>query len=45
MITFALGTIYILGNLSVITYYLREKRDSFNVAHARACSRSRPRSR
>jgi amino acid transporter len=30
MITFALGTIYILGNLSVITYYLREKRDSFN---------------
>ena len=30
MITFALGTIYILGNLSVITYYLRERRDSFN---------------
>jgi amino acid transporter len=31
MITFALGTIYILGSLSVITYYLREKRDQFNV--------------
>ena len=31
MITFALGTIYILGSLSVINYYLREKRDQFNV--------------
>ena len=45
MITFALGTIYILGSVSVLVYYLREKRDQLQLAHARACSRSRRRSR
>jgi amino acid transporter len=31
MITYALGTIYILGNFGVIVYYWREKRKEFNV--------------
>jgi amino acid transporter len=30
MITFALGAIYILGNVAVLLYYTREKRSEFN---------------
>jgi hypothetical protein len=31
MITFALGAIYVLGNVAVLLYYTREKRDEFNI--------------
>ena len=30
MITFALGTVYILGSISVLVYYWRERRSEFN---------------